>query len=284
MMLSWHAQNTLRLRLPDEFAAQLRALHPPTGPGHRPTRVPPQLRAALAATRRAGWTLETIGNALGLSRERIRQIVAGARPDDVCTITIPSPPPPPLTKQKLARAARKPKPRLTEQEKAELAALIGQGRANGVSSPDHPAVLAGMKLAKLINDHMDRGVSVSDIAQACGVTDAAIYLRLGRYGYRPVPPSQRKNSSSSGPIAVAMAAARAEALEATCEGCIQRAQCAVNGCAKEAFHDAAVDSGVIADAVAAKITDDLRREGFLPDHYSAEYDKTPLRAAEGTDR
>jgi hypothetical protein len=196
---------------PADFAAQLRAMHAPTGPGHRNMRPSIALRCTLVLARRKGWTLQALGDALGLTRERIRQIIAIPFKPGQFTgspIDIPAPPPRPLTKEEQRRAARKPTPRLTEQEKAQLRELYSRSRAAGKCSPDHPAIVAGKQLAALMDGYLRRGYRISDVAGALRITTPAVQLRLGRYGYRPLPPSQRHNP---GPIAAAMAAERGQA-------------------------------------------------------------------------
>jgi hypothetical protein len=197
-----------RMTLPAQFAERLRELHPRTG--HRLREPQTQLRLTLAVARRKGWTLQALADGVGLTRERVRQIVAEIdlgqyTPVQIAALgEIPAPPPRPLTKEELARAARKPRLKLTGPEQDELRTLKRKAMANGVNRPDHPAVVAGLALAALINAYLARGYYMSEIAKACGVTKHAIRQRLGRYGYRSLPPSARPNRP--GPIAAALAA------------------------------------------------------------------------------
>lgn len=72
-------------RIPDIYARDLQALHKAQSP---------QLGASLAAAKEAGWTLKTLAAAVGLSTERVRQIVLRAD-----TGVSPLPPPDPHNPQ-----------------------------------------------------------------------------------------------------------------------------------------------------------------------------------------
>ena len=198
-----------KMHLPADFAAQLQELYEQQKPFGGNRRKPNDaFLSTIAAARNQGWTLQSLGEAVGLSRERIRQLLYiedrwWGRPP----IAVPDAPPRPLTKRdttRLERATRPGRPSLTDDEKAELRGLQGKANASSRMRPDHPAVLAGCQLAALMDGHLKRGCSLADVAAGAGVTRAAVVLRLGRFGYRSLPPSQRR---PPGPIAAAIAAA-----------------------------------------------------------------------------
>ena len=133
--------------------------------------------------RMKGWTLESIGAALDLTRERVRQLEAKARPQDSLYVlsnpgTFPVPEIPKKTIYKevsfFAEPSGKDLARLRQLQ--PLAALV---RSN---SPDYRAEAEEFSalLNKVINVEQ---VPASHIARLLGVTHGAIMFRLVRYGY-----------------------------------------------------------------------------------------------------
>ena len=127
----------------------------------------------------AGWTYISIGEATGLSRERVRQILrlktvrALAR-----AVEIPSPP------LRVVREAKvKPVP-----NKEDLDRLLKlQPKVQLVRSSSPKFREEAEEYTALINKvNKEYGVSLYRLASSLGVTYAALYARLVRYGYKPV--------------------------------------------------------------------------------------------------
>lgn len=133
-----------------------------------------------AALRRAGWTLQSISAATGVTRERIRQINSGVTDDALKALpdTLPVPSPP-------AKAVRERKQYL-EPDAAKLARLLElqplaqQNRHNSgefrQAAEDYTALVWEI--------HNEDGVTLYRLAKRLGVTHGALRFRLARYGYK----------------------------------------------------------------------------------------------------
>lgn len=172
------------------MAATLRKLHQAylrLGARRHLTHEHEELCAAVIELRGKGWKLQTIGDAIGVTRERIRQIEAKGS-------TVPAPFDAPWPPQPEPPPAPEPKPeplRLTAEQARELRGLQRQAcLVRGPTPADHPSRKAAARLARLFDHYIKAGYSAKHIASATGITDAAVSFRLGRYGYKPLPPSQ----------------------------------------------------------------------------------------------
>lgn len=136
--------------------------------------------AYAVALRANGWTLQSISDAAGVTRERIRQIVADGvwqiAPADVSGYPLPMPP---------VKPARVPRV-FVEPDPAKLARLLElqpmaqQVRAN---SPLYRA--EAEEYSKLVAEvHLTDGVPMYRLAKRLGVTHGALRFRLARYGYK----------------------------------------------------------------------------------------------------
>lgn len=133
--------------------------------------------AYVAELRAAGWTLQSISGAAGITRERVRQIVAAASDDAEKTgLPVPTPPEKP-----------KPEPRVfiePDPEKLarmlELQPLAQKVRANSTNYRDE----AEEYTALLAESHLEDGVTLYRLALRLGVTHGALRFRLARYGYK----------------------------------------------------------------------------------------------------
>lgn len=139
----------------------------------------------------AGWTLESLGTALGVTRERVRQRIgkAGRVEHDAPVISPPPPPPPPDLP-----AAPPPRLRKVPDETArELRRLQAQAvRYRGHTAADSPVAQAARELSALMHRLVtNEKHTVSAVARAAGVTPSAVRLRLSKWGYRHCPPSCR---------------------------------------------------------------------------------------------
>jgi len=162
----------VNLTLPPETVSQLRAVEP--------NRV--LLPSVIVALRANGWTLESIAEPLGMSRENIRLIAQQSDLHNAISeaklsgFIIPTPPLV-VVKPKVERA--KPLPENIARLK-ELQPFAQQVRANVTRYREEAE-----EYTRLLNhEHVDRGVSVYRLAKELGVTHGALRFRLVRYGYK----------------------------------------------------------------------------------------------------
>lgn len=169
------------LKLPDDFADLLRGMYEFRGP------LNPQLPAILVAARVVGWTDQSVATALGISRERVRQLRGSASP--MLTVEVDIPPlPPPSIKEAPVRV---PRPVLTDEQAAQLLYLNRRARATGSMNASHPAVVASKTVVWLANDYIQAGYPLTHVAAAMGISKMALHFRLGQHGFRHLAPSQR---------------------------------------------------------------------------------------------
>lgn len=167
------------LTLPEETAEQLRVVE-----ANRSL-----LPSVVVALRAGGWTLESIAEPLGMSRENIRLI---ARDSDVLSaleearragFTVPEPPIMPV-RAKIVKPD--PLPENLERLK-ELQPYALQVRANSPRFREE-----GEEYTRLVNvEHTERGVSLYRLAQELGRTPCALRSRLVRYGYKTTESSAK---------------------------------------------------------------------------------------------
>lgn len=146
-------------------------------------------RDAYAVSLRAnGWTLQSISDAAGVTRERIRQIVAEGEwqvaPVDVTGLPVPMPPAKPV---KVPRVFVEPDPGKLARL-VELQPLAQQVRANSPlyreEAEEYTAIVADV--------HMNDGVPLYRLAKRLGVTHGALRFRLARYGFKTPTAGQSK--------------------------------------------------------------------------------------------
>lgn len=154
------------------------------------------LRAWVGELRNCGWSLEAIGDAMGMSRQAVALYGEKQANIPVAAADVPLPVMPQrITKDagynskagKVVRQARRAQ-QLEElavpaAEAAELRELhlLGQ-RCRGNTPRDAPSRLASLELSRRIFALRDRGYSIYAIAKAIGVTNAAVKFRLARLG------------------------------------------------------------------------------------------------------
>lgn len=133
--------------------------------------------------RQKGWTLESIGFALNISRERTRQLEAMANLADVASVmtspgTFPIPDLP--VEYSLEQVSYFPEPSEESLRRLKqlqpLAALVRSNSPNYRKEAEEFSAL----LNQVINVE---GVPASHVAKLLGVTHGAITFRLVRYGY-----------------------------------------------------------------------------------------------------
>ena len=131
----------------------------------------------IAALRSAGWTLQSISDVSGLTRERIRQIVRGYTESDIAGLLAGPVPTPPAKPVKVPRVYVEPDP-------AKLARLLElqplARRSRGTGSKNQPA--ADEYVALLWDLHSNDGVPIYRLALRLDVTHGALRSRLTRYG------------------------------------------------------------------------------------------------------
>ena len=132
--------------------------------------------AYATALREAGWTLQSISEAAGLTRERVRQIVKEPQTADIGDLSVPEPP---RHERKAPRVYIEPDPGKLARM-LELKPLAQQVRLN---SPQYRA--EAEEYTRLIAEsHLDDGVTLYRLAKRLGVTHGALRFRLARYGYK----------------------------------------------------------------------------------------------------
>jgi len=133
----------------------------------------------IRALRLAGWTLSSISNSVGLSRERIRQI--SAQDGDESTKAGFYIPEPPRYAEKVPRVYVEPKPETL----SRLLELQPMAQAVRSSSPRFRA--EAEEYTSLLNHaHTVEGVPLYRLGKRLGITHSAIRFRLTRYGYKPM--------------------------------------------------------------------------------------------------
>lgn len=176
-----------RQRLPENIQEQLRAVQAsPTANADLPDYI--------IALRSRGWTLDSIGEALELSRERVRQIASKVSEERVSTVirtveTLNGPLPSPAPRVKPVVEKKPPIEPLPEnvERMLELQPLAQQVRGNGTKYR-----VEAEEYNKLINfEHTERGVPLTRLAAALGVTHGALRFRLVRYGYKETQSESR---------------------------------------------------------------------------------------------
>jgi len=132
------------------------------------------------ALRAQGWTLQSISNSAGVTRERIRQIVADSTFVDstvsLAEFPLPMPPAKPV---KSPRVFVEPDPVKLERM-LELQPLAQQVRANSPLYREEAE-----EYTNLVADvHLTDGVPMYRLAKRLGVTHGALRFRLARYGLK----------------------------------------------------------------------------------------------------
>lgn len=145
----------------------------------------------LATARSLGWSLVSLGEPMAITREAVRQrILRGVIDHD---LVIPAPPKAP---ERLGKVW----PQLSPAVASEMRALqVDAFKCVGPTPVGHPARLASERLSELLAEAKLRGVRDREVAEALGLSTAAIRARLARHGYRKNPPSQSSYEPGSHP-------------------------------------------------------------------------------------
>lgn len=137
--------------------------------------------------RNAGWTLDSIAEASGLTREGVRQVVIKTgnnfRSTDLYIPAVPEV----VVKEKVAKEYVEPKPE-TLARLLELQPLAQKVRGNSTlyraESEEYTALLH--------KAHTEEGVTIYRLGKRLGITHGAVRFRLARYGYKPTVTGKSK--------------------------------------------------------------------------------------------
>jgi hypothetical protein len=143
-----------------------------------------ELRASYAyVLRNAGWTLQSIADLFGWSRERVRQVYESA--DKALAEAVVSGHG--LTVPQLPLKPVKPSPTYIEPSPETLARLLElKPMAMAVRSFSPEFREEAEEYTALLNyAHTVEGVTLYRLAKRLGVTHGALRFRLARYGYKP---------------------------------------------------------------------------------------------------
>ena len=152
----------------------------------------------LAALRQKGWTLQSIADAIDLTRERIRQIEQKIGQDLIDQIKMfpeqfPIPDLPTYSETKTVYEAYEPKPETLARLK-ELQPLAQQVRSYSPRYRQEAEEYAAL----VWKCHREENVTLFGLAKLLGVTHGALRFRLVRYGY--MTPIKGGSSRSYQPI------------------------------------------------------------------------------------
>lgn len=148
--------------------------------------------AYIVKLKKAGWTLDSIGVAVGITREGVRHIVARGKKGKIDEnrangLFVPMLP--------YIEIPDKEKRVFVEPDPIDLARLLElQPFAQQVRSHSPAYRLEAEEYTWLIHKahHID-GVTLYRLALRLGVTHGALRFRLARYGYKPAPNAKSKS-------------------------------------------------------------------------------------------
>lgn len=159
----------------------------------RLVKLPPDVKALLGSIsdsevrddyvrnlRSAGWTLQAISEAIGVSRERVRQICDAPNSETNLAETYPVPRPP-IVQPRMKKEQKEPSPELIAKI-LELQPLAQQVRSNSSRFRAEAE-----EYTRLINQARLEGTSIYKLSTIIGLSPSALRFRLTRYGYMPAP-------------------------------------------------------------------------------------------------
>jgi plasmid maintenance system antidote protein VapI len=126
----------------------------------------------------AGWTYTSIGDAIGVSRERVRQLANNKPAEALASVVeIPKPPAPAVYQKKVL-----PVPSGNRLERLlELQPVVQLVRSYSPKFREEAEEYTSL----MYKVYKEDGVSMNRIAKMLGITQAAVNSRLIRYGYKP---------------------------------------------------------------------------------------------------
>lgn len=143
-----------------------------------------------AAGRRAGWPVRALSEPLGITPERLRQIINEWSTNGRVAVKFPKYEKPVVAKPVVAKKTVR-RSHLTAAERKRLAVLAKDAPHNTGSRPlDSPFRKASEDFSALIMELHDRGVTWGEMGQATGLTVNGLRMRAARHGYgNGAPPS-----------------------------------------------------------------------------------------------
>ena len=140
--------------------------------------------AYIYALRMKGWTLQSIADAIGVTRERVRQIETSATPFNILTV-LADPGQYPVPELPTVEVEVAGQPVYIEPSEQTLKRLLELQPAAQAVRYDHKANReAGEEYTALLwHAHSVEGVTLYRLAKRLGVTHGALRFRLVRYGY-----------------------------------------------------------------------------------------------------
>lgn len=144
----------------------------------------------MKALRGRGWTLQSLASVAGVSRERVRQIVAAEWPLGVLEDNAPLPSPP-----ERPEPVRSPRVQVEPSEETLSRLRELQPFAQKVAGNSPKYRKEAKEFVQLLHHaHSVEGVTYYHLAQLLGVTHSAIRSRLIRYRY--ITPTHAKGSTT----------------------------------------------------------------------------------------
>lgn len=137
--------------------------------------------------REAGWTLQSIADVLGVSRERVRQFHAKAYVfTDLPSVSVPQ-----KAKKNEKETPPKHRPLRIQSEAAEeLRAMHAIARTvNGGTLSNDPRRQVSVNFTACLARLVEQGYSIKEISRVLGIHRFAVTSRLARHGYREPCPS-----------------------------------------------------------------------------------------------
>lgn len=165
---------------------------------------------AIAAMRKKGWSLRTLGDALGLSHETVRTLQSEG---DAERSPFVAPDKPEV--ERIQRAPREVKPEIPVEVAARMRELVPVASLRkGTTPAGSPIIEASDEYTNLLVEQHARGVSRASMEEATGQNWNALRRRLVQGGAMTRPPSFDKKYARASTAAVpaeAKAAAKAPA-------------------------------------------------------------------------
>lgn len=148
----------------------------------------PRLPIVLKTANLNGWTYKALGDVIGVTRERVRQLIGDARFDPSMILPdVPIAPRRVLPKPKTPRPVLRIKPEIADRL-YEMWAVAS--KVNGGTPADAPERQISIEYTSLLASLVEQGVTIGEIARTIGIEQSGIKARLARHGYREASPSQ----------------------------------------------------------------------------------------------